>query len=81
MQSLYCAALDFISKNKEYNPEKNVPNGRYLTNVILQEVFKQQNIIKLNAVIIHFYFQCARMTINNISTMDGLIVMTHVRPQ
>ena len=41
MQSLYCAALDFISKNKEYNPEKNVPNGRYLTNVILQEVFKQ----------------------------------------
>ena len=41
MQSLYCAALDFIRKNKEYNPEKNVPNRRYLTNVILQEVFKQ----------------------------------------
>ena len=27
----------------------------------------------MNAVIIHFYFQCARMTINNISTNGGLL--------
>ena len=41
MLSLYCAALGFISKNKEYNPELNIPNGRYLKNLILQKVVKQ----------------------------------------
>ena len=66
MLSLYCAAFGFISKNKEHNPEWNIPNGRYLKNLILQKVIKQYNIIKLNAVIINFYFQCARMTMNNI---------------
>ena len=35
---------------------------------------KQQKIIKLNAVVIHFYFQCAWMTMTNISTSDGLRV-------
>ena len=41
MLSLYCTALGFISKNEEYNPEKKIPNGRYLKNLILQKVFKQ----------------------------------------
>ena len=37
MLSLYCTALalSFISKNEEYNPEKNTPN------FILQKVVKQ----------------------------------------
>ena len=34
MLSLYCTALGFISKNGEYN----MPNGRYLKNLILQKV-------------------------------------------
>ena len=72
MLSLYCTALGFVSKNEEYNPEENKPNGRYLKNLILQKVVKQYKIINLNAVIIHFYFQCARMTMNNISTSGGL---------
>ena len=56
---------------KNINPNK-IPNGRYLKNLILQKVVKQHKIINLNAVIIHFYFQCARMTMNNISTGVGL---------
>ena len=36
--SLYCTALGFISKNEEYNPKENIPNGRYLKNLILQIV-------------------------------------------
>ena len=27
MLSLYCTALGFISKNKEYNLEQNIPNA------------------------------------------------------
>ena len=38
MLSLYCTALGFITKNEECNPPKNVPNGRYLKNLILQKV-------------------------------------------
>ena len=38
MLSLYCTALGFISKNGEYNPKENMPNGRYLKNLILQKV-------------------------------------------
>ena len=35
MLSLCCTAhLGFISKNEEYNPTENVPNGRYLKNLI-----------------------------------------------
>ena len=41
MLSLYCTALGFVSKNEEYNPEENKPNGRYLKNLILQKVVKQ----------------------------------------
>ena len=41
MLSLYCTALGFFSKNEEYNPEENKPNGRYLKNLILQKVVKQ----------------------------------------
>ena len=41
MLSLYCTAFSFISKNEEYSPEKNIPNGRYLKNLILQKVVKQ----------------------------------------
>ena len=39
---------------------------------MLEKVVKQQKIINLNAVIIHIYFQCARMAMNNISTSGGL---------
>ena len=41
MLSLYCTALGFVSKNEEYNPEENKPNGSYLKNLILQKVVKQ----------------------------------------
>ena len=44
----------------------------YLKNLILQKVVNKQKIISLNAVIIHVYFQCARMTMDNISTSGGL---------
>ena len=40
--------------------------------MILKKVVKQQKMINLNAVIIQFYFQCAWMMINNISTSGGL---------
>ena len=33
---LYCTG--FITKNEECNPPKNVPNGMYLKNLILQKV-------------------------------------------
>ena len=38
MLILKCTALGFISKNEEYNPKENIPNGRYLKNLILQKV-------------------------------------------
>ena len=41
MLSLYCTALDFISKNEEYNSKENIPNGRYMKNLILEKVVKQ----------------------------------------
>ena len=72
MRSLYCPALGFISKNEEHNFEENTPNGRYMKNLILQKVVKQEKIIILNAAINHFCFQCARMTMNNILTSGGL---------
>ena len=72
MLSLYCTALGFISKNEEYNSEENIPNSRYMKNLILQKVVKQWKVINLNAVIIHFCFQCMRRTMNNISTSSGL---------
>ena len=40
MLNLYYTAIGFISKNEEYNPEQNIPNGRYLKNLILQRVVK-----------------------------------------
>ena len=73
MLSLYCNALGFISKNEKYNSEEIIPNGRYMKNVILQKIVKQQKTINLNAVIIHFCSQCAWMTMNNILTSGGLI--------
>ena len=36
MLYLYCTWLSFISKNEEYNLEKDTPNGNYLKNFILQ---------------------------------------------
>ena len=36
MLRLYCTGLGVISKNEEYNLEKNIPNGSYLKNLILQ---------------------------------------------
>ena len=47
--------------------------------VILQKVIKQYKIIKSDVVIIHFYFQCARMTMNNISNSGGLIVKSSLQ--
>ena len=41
MLSLYCTALGFIRKNEEYNYKENIPNGRYMKNLILQKVVKQ----------------------------------------
>ena len=41
MLSLYCTALGFTSKNEEYNSEENIPNIRYMKNLILQKVVKQ----------------------------------------
>ena len=41
MLSFYSTACGFICKNEEYNPEWNVPYGRYLKNLILQKVVKQ----------------------------------------
>ena len=41
MLSLYFTALGFISKNEEYKSEENIPNGRYMKNLILQKVVKQ----------------------------------------
>ena len=76
MLSLYCAAFGFISKNKEHNPEWNIPNGRYLKNLILQKVIKQYNISKLNAVIIDFYFQCARMAMTYVVFILKKVVVT-----
>ena len=40
MLSLYCTTLGFISKNGEYSPQKNIPEGRHLKNLILQKVVK-----------------------------------------
>ena len=37
MLSLSCTTLSFISKNEEYNSEENIPNGRYMKNLILQK--------------------------------------------
>ena len=51
---------------------KNYVN--YLKNLILQKVVKQEEIIKLNLAIIHLYFQCVLMTMNNILTSGGLTV-------
>ena len=39
--SLYCTVLGFISKNEEHNSEKDIPNGRYMKNLILQKIVKQ----------------------------------------
>ena len=33
-----CTGLGFISKNEEYNPPKNISNGKYLKNLMLQKV-------------------------------------------
>ena len=33
--------LVLLVKNEEYNPEENIPNGKYLRNVILQKIVKQ----------------------------------------
>ena len=41
MLRLYCTALGFISKSEEYTSERNIPNGRYFKNLILQKVVKQ----------------------------------------
>ena len=41
MLSLYCTAFGFISENEEYNSEENIPNGRYMKNLILQKVVKR----------------------------------------
>ena len=38
MLSLYCTAVGFVTKNEEYSPKENVPNGRYLKNLILPKV-------------------------------------------
>ena len=72
MLSLYCTVLGFMSTNEEYNPKQNILNGSYLKNLILQKVFKQQNIIKSNVLIVHFYFQCTQMMMNNISISGDL---------
>ena len=40
MLSLYCTAFDFISKNEAYNSEENIPNSRYMKNLMLQKVVK-----------------------------------------
>ena len=69
--SLYCTALGFINKKEKYITPNKTTNGRYFEILILQKVVDQQKIINLNAVITHFYFQCARMTMN-ISTSGGL---------
>ena len=67
MLSLYHSAIGFISENEECNPNK-IPSG----NLILEKVVDQQKIMNLKAAIIHFYFQCAGMAMNNISTSGGL---------
>ena len=36
MLSLYCTGLGFVGKNEKYNPKENIPNGRYLKNLMLQ---------------------------------------------
>ena len=41
MWSLYYTALGFISKSEEYDSEENIPNGRYMKNLILQKVVKR----------------------------------------
>ena len=41
MLSLYCVALGFISKNEEFNSKENIPNDRYMKNLILQKVVEQ----------------------------------------
>ena len=41
MLSLYCTALGFISKNEGCNSKENIPNGRYMKNLILQKVVRQ----------------------------------------
>ena len=41
MLSLYCTSLGFISKHGEYNSEENIPNGRYMKNLLLQKAVKQ----------------------------------------
>ena len=74
MLRLYCTAFGFISKNEEYNSEENIPNNSYTINLILQKVVKQQKIINLNVMIIHFCFQCAQMMMNKILTSGGLTV-------
>ena len=33
-----CTGLGLISKNGEYNPPKNISNGKYLKNLMLQKV-------------------------------------------
>ena len=63
--------LFLLVKMKNIIPNK-ISNGRHLKNLILQKLVQQQKIINLNAVIIHFYFQCTRITMNNISTSGGL---------
>ena len=72
MLSLSCTALGFTSKNEKYNPKQNILNGSYLKNLILQKVFKQQKIIKSNVLIVHLYFQCTQMMMNNISISGDL---------
>ena len=49
----------------------------HLKNLILLKVVKQKKMIKLIAAVIQFYFQCARMMMNNISTSSGLNVIEY----
>ena len=71
MLSLYCTALGFICKKIKHIILNKIHLTRYFI-LVLQKVVKQKKIIRLNAVIIHIYYQCARMMMNNISTSSGL---------
>ena len=45
--------------------------------MILSKVVKQKKMIKLNAAVIQFYFQCVWMMMNNMSTSGGLNVIEY----
>ena len=73
--SLFCTALGFICKNEEYNPKENIPNGRYLENLILLKVVKVGLSPSKNFCVICFIESPLKMIKNSFFILKALFVL------